>query len=85
VTTAHGCVGMVHKHQVPEGDESLGALGPLAELLQVVSPPVPRAHQGQAARPDAVGPMVDHHVRGGVGDRCDQCHIGPIAGQVVDD
>ncbi len=71
MTTAHGCVGMVHKRQVPKEDESLGAPGPLTKLLQVVLPLAPRAHQGQAARPDAIGPMVDHHVCGGAGDRCD--------------
>jgi hypothetical protein len=29
--------------------------------------------------------MVDHHVRGGAGNRHDQYHIGLIAGQVIVD
>jgi hypothetical protein len=45
---------------VPKEDESLGALGPLAKLLQVVSPPALGAHQAQAARLDVVGLVADH-------------------------
>ncbi len=74
-----------HERQVPKENESLGAHGPPTELLQVVSPPTPGAHQGQAAQLDAVGVMVDRHVRGGVGDRHNQRHVGPVAGQVVTD
>jgi len=74
-----------HERQVPKEDESLGALGPPAELLQVILSPAPGAHQGQAAQPDVVEPVVDHHVRDGVGDRHDQHHVGPVAGQVVTD
>jgi len=70
---------------VPKEEESLGALGPPVELLQVVSSPALRAHQGQAARPDAIEPVVDHHVHGGAGDRHDQRHVGPVAGQVIVD
>jgi len=70
---------------VPKEDESLGAPGPPAELLQVVSLPTPGAHQGQAAQPNVVGPVLDHHVHDGAKDRRDQRHVGPIAGQVVVD
>jgi len=35
-----------HERQVPKEDESLGALGPPAELLQVILSPAPGAHQG---------------------------------------
>ncbi len=72
-----------HERQVPKEDESLGALGLPAELLQVVSLPALGAHQGQAARPDVVRPVVDHHVRSGAGDQRDQRHVGPIVSQVV--
>jgi len=74
-----------HERQVPKEDESLGALGLPVELLQVVSPPAPGAHQGQAAQPDAIRPMVDHHVHGGAGDRHDQRHVGPVASHVIVD
>ncbi|CAM6030202.1 unnamed protein product [Sphagnum balticum] len=74
-----------HERYVPKENESLGAPGPFAKLLQVVSPLAPGAHQGQAARPDAIGPVVDHHVRNGVGNRRDQHHVGLVAGQVVVD
>jgi hypothetical protein len=66
------CVGQPnhrHERQVPKEDKSLGAPGPPAEFLQVVSPPALGAHQGQAARLDVVGPMVDHHVCDGADDR----------------
>jgi hypothetical protein len=66
--------------QVPKEDESMGALGPPAQLLNVLSPPVAGVHQGQSARPDTVGPVVDHHVCGGANDRLNQRHVGPVAG-----
>jgi len=52
----------------PKEDESLGAPRLLVELLQVVSPPALGAHQRQAARPDVVGLVVDHHVCDGADD-----------------
>ncbi len=60
-----------HERQVPKENESIGAPRLLTKLLQVVSLPAPGTHQGQAARPDAVRPMVDHHVRDGIDDRHD--------------
>jgi hypothetical protein len=74
-----------HEHEVPTEDESLGAPGPPIELLQVVSPVALGAHQGQAAQPDAVGPVVDYHIYGGTGDRRDQRHVGPFVSQVIVD
>jgi hypothetical protein len=67
-----------HERQVPKEDELLGAPGPPAELLQVVSSPTPRAHQGQVARPDAVGLVVDHHIRGGARNQRNQRHVGQL-------
>jgi hypothetical protein len=29
--------------------------------------------------------VVDHHIRGGTGNRCDQRHVGLVVGQVVID
>jgi len=74
-----------HERQVPKEDESLGTPRPPAKLLQVISPPAPGAHQGQAAQLDAIELVVDHHVRGGASDRRDHRHIGPVAGQVIID
>jgi hypothetical protein len=81
-------VGQLHHHderQVPKEDESMGALGLPVQLLHVLSPLAVGIHQGQSARPDAVGPVVDHHVCDGVGDRLNQRHVGPVAGHVAVD
>ncbi len=56
------------ERQVPKEDESLGAPRPPAQLLHILSLLVAGVHQGQSARPNTVGPVVDHHVCGGVGD-----------------